>query len=341
MKRALLLCFLVLVPLILAHGKHRRNPNHEDDDDDEPPFDCKFKGPSGFYNLEPLYKSGGNAYSVQDDQGNSFYFNLCGDLSLEDEASKGCDPNAAVCVMTSFGAFINAGRPSEEWVVGEDNNNVSITYTNGDSCLVGDVSSPYQTLMQLYCADDDTEFNVTDVTYENCQVSINAVSKYACPQVGRRSHRRGGAGFLVVLIPAACCCVSCLCLAACCRRRRRMCRQRKTELATYQAVPQEVPQPVAQVHVQAQPVAQQSVPQYPVSIQAPQVPMSYQPYVVPVQYQFQPQYFQPPSYFYPQQVTPVAPLEQANDTHIAVRENQVTDDEKIARELQAQFDREQ
>jgi hypothetical protein len=337
MKRAVFLCLLVLVPFILGHGHNRKR--HQDDDDgdvNEPPYDCKFKGPDGFYNLEPLYKNGGNAYSAIDNQGNTFFFNFCGDLSAEAEGSMGCDPSAAVCVLTSFGAYINAGRPSEEWVVGEDSNNVSITYTNGDSCVIGDVASPYQTVLQMYC-DDTTELNVTSVTYGNCQVSINAVTMYACPQMGGKS-RHGGAGFMVILLPALCCCLSCLCVAACCRRRRRMCIQRKVEMGTYQPVPQEAPQAVAQPQVQQIPQPVVHAPQYPV---APQLPLSYQPYVVPMQYQFQPQYFQPPSYFYPQQQAPVAPLEQANDAHIVNRENQVTDDEKIARDLQAQFDREQ
>jgi len=325
----ILLCLLLAAPFILAH------------DDDEPPYDCKFKGPSSFYNLEPLYKNGGNAYSASDAQGNSYYFNFCGDLSEETESSVGCDANAAVCVATYFGSYLNAGRPSEEWVVGDDPNVVGITYVNGDTCKSAlhatDTVTYYQTVLQLSC-DSTAVLNITSVGYSDCQVTINATSQYACPKTGgRKAHQ---SSILVILLPALCCCCSCLCVVACCRRRRRMCKQ-QTELTSvsYQPVSQEIPQPVAQVQA-PQPVAHTPQFSYPAQAQAPQVPLAYQPYVMPMQYQFQPQYFQPPSYFYPQQPTPVAPLEQANDSHIVNRDNQVSNDEQLAKELQAKFDRE-
>jgi hypothetical protein len=56
------------------------------------------------------------------------------------------------------------------------------------------------------------------------------------------------------------------------------------------------------------------------------------------------QYFQPPTYYaqVPQNVpsAPQAPLINLNDTHIAVRENEVDQDARLARELQAKFDNE-
>jgi len=320
-----ILCLLLAVSFVAGdRGKWRKTP-----------YTCKIKTDQGKYCFGKLYKDSGNAWSGADSNGDIVYFNLCGDLSNEAEASStpGCDPTAASCVLTADGTYINAGRPDDDSLAVsiEDNTTVQFNYSNGDACPSG--FGTYQTIIQLTCADDQ-DLLITSVNYNatTCQVLVQGVSEYACPRQGHWGGRNEGHGapFFVFLLPILCCCCACLCIARCCRRRR--CQRQQQTQANYTVVPQEEP---AQTQ---QPVA---------------VP---QPYIIPTQFQsqFQPQYYQPnPYYVYvpqygnpavpapqPPVTTPVAPIIPLEDNSIEMRETQLDSDEKVARELQAKFDNE-
>jgi len=341
MKFAIIvLSFLLAIPFIVAHGDHGNYV--------KPPYTCRLRDGNGGYCLRRLYKSDGNAWSSIDTLGNTIYFNLCGDLSTDVEGTTGCDPSAASCVYTSMGTYINAGRPTDDSLSlsvsesedGEDSN-IQFTYSNGDVCPNSESSEGesvnYQTIIQLTCDPTVANMSINSVNYNSttCTVSVEASSMYACKRTGHWKGRGSHAWFLI--FPLLCCCSICICIAACCRRHRRRCAQRKLEMNTYTAVPQQE------------------------TIQSPQQPQfqpqqMMQPYIIPTQFpsqnssqQFQPQYFQPSPYYvympqYPQQqqqnAVPVAPVIPLEETVIEQRENIVENDEKIARELQAKFDNE-
>jgi len=319
----IVLCLLLAVSFTAGdRGKWRKTP-----------YTCRIKTDQGKYCFGRLYKDSGNAWSGADSMGDIVYFNLCGDLSNEAEASAtpGCDPTAAACLLTADGTYINAGRPDDDSLAlsVEDNSTIQFNYTNGDACPSG---GNYQTIIQLSCADDQ-DLLITNVNYNSttCQVLVQGVSEYACPRQGHWGRGDGkeghGAPFFVFLLPILCCCCACLCIARCCRRRR--CQRQQQTQANYSVVPQEEP-----TQQQQQPVA---------------VP---QPYIIPTQ--FQPQYFQPnPYYVYvpqygnpavpapqPPVTAPVAPIIPLEENTFEMRETQLDTDEKIARDLQAKFDNE-
>lgn len=312
MNKVFLVAFLCLLPFIYGQD-----------------YSCTINGGWANYDLTGLYKSSGNAYAGKDENGNIFYFNLCGTLQGLEEENLGCDPQASVCIQSETGVFFTAGRPGADWVQ-NSLSNVSINYNNGDLCASDNTNGYVQieTTITLICSEDQSPFTIVAVNYTDCAVNITALSSAACPKY--EIHHRHVSGVLGFVLIALCVCASCLCICVCCRRR---CRRNRACTRS---------KPVEMNSVAFHPIPQQPIQQVPQQMVAQPdqfVPMN----MYPPQFQPAPMQYYQPYYVYPNMQTqqnPMVPFVQTNDHQLVQLETQADADEKLARELQAKFDNE-
>lgn len=243
---------------------------------------------------------------------NQRYFNLtdvAGNVWFVDPCPGGenrlpCPKGSSVCMYNNVtGKVSDRGNSSTVIFADSQNGGIEATYSSPESCGDGE----YKTFVNFVCTsqliiEDGCLTNIYIVMSEMCP-AYNDGSDGGMPWEDNESyvHADLTLPFLVLLCIPACC----LCLCCCCIRKRRCQRARQIQMQ--------------QMHSAAfQPIPSSSQPKN--NATAP-----FNPYIA------QPQYF----YYYPnqnqQEMTEMVPLE-----NIVVE----SEDEKLAKQLQAQYDRE-
>jgi hypothetical protein len=173
---ALLVLFVALASSETHYGHH----NHH-----KPPTsdykNCHYQTDKGSYDLRLLMRDmNGKDWELRDEKtGSTFFFNPCGGVQ-----NKACPAGAALCEITDKdqNMAISYGNAAEiTWAEGQENS-VELTYANGEKC---DNGIPRKALLQMTCskptADKMTQQTViTDMTLDDCMVTLKMQSPYAC-----------------------------------------------------------------------------------------------------------------------------------------------------------------
>jgi len=279
-----------------------------------------------FFDVSELsLESGQVSYGFDDIENARFWvFNLCGELdglSNYFEIPFSCTPGSAACFQSSFDKSPNwtSSGSASDFSFGHSmfgiGQGISITYFNGDECSSPGGGYAYrQVRFELVCdvnAQQISAFGNTIIS-DDCYNTIVINTSAACPGISQSSgntpsseptlHNTSFSFFMWMYGPiSAFLLVCCICCAHCCWRRNRRCStQRKS---TYEPVPQRVPE-VTEV------VSQQPIPN-----------------MIPLQ-----NYPVPQLYFFPQ-ASPALPAPVKQD-------EQLIRDAELAKQLQAQYDRE-
>lgn len=314
---------------------------------------CMIDTTNGYYPLLELRKfPPGPAYSATDNKGNSYYWNFCATLRGLREVNLGCDESAAVCIAKPNGVYKTAGLPiaTYEAESSTDYSVIKVKFSDGDVCVHG---KNYSTEIQLSCA-HGIGFAVksTTTSADGCQITIVAQSPSACKRYDSNTSTQVTVIPFVLFLFMLCSCGICIC--ACCRNRRaHKNKKMKTEMSNYPGV--------AYQNLNEGPNNNDNVIQVDQQPAVPHVPLFYPyPYTSPVSFLQPPQeggvpapYMQAPHpgmyYYYPNQQPvqysqPLAPppssavfeIDEVQSTH----NGQLEQDERLARELQAKFDKE-
>jgi len=118
-------------------------------------------------------------WELRDQKSHSAYFyNPCGGVH-----NNHCPQGSAFCVVNDKAIAVDFGRADNiSWVEGT-NGGVEITYGDGERCA-NDV--PRKTMVQLSCSEPTKEKEthrtvITDLTYEECSITLKVTSPYGCP----------------------------------------------------------------------------------------------------------------------------------------------------------------
>jgi len=237
--------------------------------------------------------------------GDQWFINPCPSFIWDTQP---CPQDASVCVTSSQGVTSIRGLKNSSLIsdAAVGTQGVEVMYSSPDVCSSG---VNYKTVIEFVCVQSDDSWTIVDDNL--CTVTHTIQSSDACPI----SHvyldgdmpssyvviEAEHAAFQMFFILIAL--ISCCCLMCCCCLRRRRCQKAKAIQM----------QQFSNVAFQPIPSAQQS-------LKATEMAPSYNPYVA------QPQYF----YYYPTQ----------QEMHEAVPLDTISSDEKMAKELQAQFNQE-
>jgi hypothetical protein len=274
-----------------------------------------------------LSSATGRVFTYTNENNTVWTWSLCGPLN-----GTACAPNSTMCVVDgtaapiSFGSSIAAMEQVRPEVEEEDEHDeddddddddedsLALRYTGGDACGIEGRSA----IVVLIC-DDEADLAVQTAVLDECKTTITVSSRFGCPE--EEDDDDDEVLLLAILIPVGAV-LSVASIVACICCRKRILRKRA---AAFQRFSDETPS------VQQMPTAPQPV-QQPFRMMVPMVANQQQQFP-----QFQPMY---PVVYQPQTqplVFPQFPVAAAAPP----RENKVPiDDEKIARELQAQFDKE-
>jgi len=294
---------------------------------------CFYTSTDGlFYDLENIGYLNNNWISANDSNGNVWSIKVCQPDFVED-LNPLCPVNSSVCVSSSNGVISNRGSSSSAIFADSpygSSNGVEVVFGTDGVCP-DDNASSVKTIVEFVCQqevveeDSDVYYNDYSISIDsdNCFTTITVYSSNACPNIGMEddgdyeSETIMIAPFMtffgLVLMALVFSCMCCCCII---RRRR----TQKKEIAMKQ---------FSNVAFQPIPASQLNQPQ--IMRQNPNFP-AYNPYVQ------QPQFL----YYYPtqqQQVPIQLPVQQQQQPQM-VELDQLNGDEKLAKELQAQFDRE-
>jgi len=242
--------------------------------------------------------------------GDVWYVNPCPDFSYY---SSPCPEGSSICLISngvlSIRGLVNGSVFSDS--VEGSSKGVEIMEATNEPCTKEADDGNYKTVVEFICESEQDHWTVI---VEECVVTLNIHTSNACPLI-----TYDGPGFedhpveRVVVIPwlfmllSALAFIACMCCCCCASRRRRCQQAKKIQMQQF-----------SNVAFQPIPSTQQSKT---VSSTLP----SFNPYVA------QPQYF----YYYPTQQAqaqqPIVPLESMSVA---------SSDEIMAKELQAQYDRE-
>jgi len=215
---------------------------------------CNYVATDGsVYDLSPLHKRNGSAYEHTDKNGNTWFFNVCGDLNgLTLPQENPCPKDTTVCLVTAQKKGINAGKFAfalfGDYANGA-NNGVEIVYGQGDECESSKI--PRKTTFEFICSYEREQntpaLQVRKVTpsADGCYNVITVVSPTACPLgwEGGGDDMGGEEGeddsfaslfsifvfFFMLASVTFCCC-------ACCARKKRnqkINRQQQEEMVQY------------------------------------------------------------------------------------------------------------
>jgi hypothetical protein len=261
------------------------------------------------YDLSALRLRWGLPYSHKEANGDEWLFNVCDNLSSL--MFSNCSKDAVVCKRTKEGLVSNAGKRADWNKLDDSRIGVEVTYGEGDVCG----NSRLKTTFEFQCSAADKKLVVQSIKHvDGCYTVITIRSQQACikPSVTTFATISPGhatietrfffSPFLFTMLLGLFLCV-CLFCCACCSRRRR--------------------QRLHQIHMEHE------MSQFPVTtFQVPQNPPAYSAQFVEPQ---APQY-----YLFPTVQSPVVQSPAA----LEEREGLLSADEKLARELQAQFNQE-
>jgi len=296
----------------------------------------------GQYVYQPVcqYESGTNDLfnmnlswdNVTDESGNVWFFNGCPSSASYYESE--CSNDALVCVIFKGAEkTITAGLIENSLYSDINYQGVDITAGSNTAC-VGIDARNMKTSLEYFC-DPELDETVTTVETDGCYTVITINSSYVCGQqmsndvvydgyMPEPSDVEDSVTYINInfmfllslglfLFASVCCC--------CCVARKRRCQQKKLAAmkqfsnVAFQPIPHST-QPVKQMVVQQQPQPFAQVP-------------SYNPYIQSQQY----------VYYYPMQQMNV-PTPVALDVNVNSHQEQEDADEKLAKDLQAEFDRE-
>jgi len=297
---------------------------------------------NSFYDLTPLSRTDNvSPYKFSSKNGQLLY-NICGNLIQNNP----CGLNSSVCfIPAGAGVPISEGSiNSVEWSDDADDAQagVQLTYGNGDVCEFNEnaAPTPRKTVIQLKCQ-SDVESNIVSVDQDSqpCKTIIEVQTRYACPSaiVGTgeaggfedswRSNEAARGDFFISLIVTAVATMLCICVCACIRRRRCRSHCKRTQQQNLHSQ--------TEMTVISQPLLSPPTSGVPSVSYAP---APYMPYMQPTQY-----------YYYPAPATNAvsdsgllypAPVPVPTSSADVSGDEQITADEKLARELQAKFNAE-
>ena len=169
MRFSVVFSVTVIVLVCLAAG---------DENDCKP--EIKFSGKDVYqFDLTGLrHKKGQIDYMCMDGESNSFYFNVCGELSSMNKT--GCE-GAAVCQETPTGVIFNAGTfVSQKFEADYESGpgrGIIIHYGNGTSC--SDDNNRH-TMIFIECDETADIPVIQPAETENCSFAFHLTSKYGC-----------------------------------------------------------------------------------------------------------------------------------------------------------------
>jgi len=300
------------------------------------------------YSLAGLTLYNGDYYSYTDAQtGITYYWNVCSEITDL------CGDDAAACFSVGgvgdmdVQSFYKAGAYDnyfyDVYSGDSEDERISVTFYGGEYCA--DLNTNRQISFVYHCNYYASQPNVTSVNNnQDCGVTINIDTSAACGSMvadgswGQEYHHFHMFHNIMIFVWIFVAVSAFICCCACCaiiRRRRcqnrtggswckRYCASKKgayTELSTVEA-------PVSQ------PVVQQ--PTAPVAQQPALAP----PQFYPVQYIPAQQYYMMQQQYMQQQQFAQTQAQQQPAPVVELENTQVDSDEKLARELQAQFNAE-
>jgi hypothetical protein len=288
---------------------------------------CYYTSTDGlFYDLENIGNFNNNWISANDSNGNVWSIKVCQPDFVED-LNPLCPVNSSICV-SSNGVISNRGSSSSAIYADSpfgSSQGVEVVFGTDGVCP-DDNASSVKTIVEFVCQQDtEDSVDINDyyitVDSDNCFTTISIYSVSACPTtVGMDDDMDGYESETIMIAPfmtffglvLMALVFSCMC--CCCMIRRR--RTQKKEIAMKQFSNLAF-QPIPASNQFNQPQVMRQNPNFP----------AYNPYVQ------QPQFL----YYYPTQQQQVQVQQQQPQM---VELDQLNGDEKLAKELQAQFDRE-
>jgi len=262
------------------------------------------------YDLNALRLHWGLPYSHKEENGDEWLFNVCDNLS--NLIVSNCSKDAVVCKRTKNGVVSNAGKRADWNKLDDLRIGVEVTYGEGDVCG----NSKLKTTFEFQCSAADKKLVVQSIKHvDNCYTVITIRSQQACfkPSVTTYATVEPGystvtetrfffSPFLFTMILGLFLCVCLFCCACCARRRKQRLHriQMEHEMSQFPVTSFQIPQ---------------SPPPYSVQFAEPQAP----------------QY-----YLFPAVQAPIV----QSPASLEEREGLLSADEKLARELQAQYNQE-
>jgi len=331
MKTILFVCLVLSVAL--AHDKSSKSHDKSKSDSDieretKSQDTCVYSVGPYEYNFS---RAKGRVFhhTTQGENGKNitWSWSLCGPMN-----DSACGSNSAFCIADEStvpeASYTSYGNTSV--AIAGDDDSITLSLTGDQECTPGQKKTA---TIKLICSKKKKHGRVVSAERDACTASLTIASRLACA-VDEEDEEHVGVFIPVMLaLPCVLCCaavvVSCICV------RRRMMRKRAgfTKLPQQedaccstqmkQMVPQVIPQ---QMIPQPMPL-----PQQPIRLMVP----------MPGQQPF-PQQQPFPGYYpmYPVVQMPTAPVPTPSIVPPAPREAQMDVDEKVARDLQAQFDKE-
>ena len=148
------------------------------DDDCKPKIQFSGKGVYEFDLTGLRHTKGQMDYQCMDELANTFYFNVCGELTLVNQTE--CE-GAAVCQKSPLGVFYNAGmfgsqKISPDYESGPGRG-IVLYYENGTSCSKDENR---RTVIFIECDEDATIPVIQPAETDNCSFAFHMTSKYGC-----------------------------------------------------------------------------------------------------------------------------------------------------------------
>lgn len=278
------------------------------------------------YSLEDLAWETNHWMNVTDSNGQTWFWKVCNDATVDNTPF--CPTNSSVCIQTKNGKPENRGTTSTaQWSeIDENQSGIEVVFGSDQTCSF-DETEEVKTVIDYVCGTGDKP--TISIVAKGCFAQIMVVTEEACAESDYDDDMDGSEdGFYydqdevetIIITPfltfglLLTITVLFTCLCCCCIIRRRRCQKKAIAMRQFSNI---AFQPIPSTHSTVNK-------QQPINQQFP----SYNPYVVPQN--GQPQFV----YYYPGQQMQV-PLETFSN-----QDTQVDSDEKLAKELQSQFDRE-
>jgi len=175
--RGVTVIVLALFVAVAAASVHFGHHNHH-----KPPAShhesCHFQSEKGSYDLRLLVRDmNGKDWELRDEKTQStFFFNPCGGVQ-----NKACPAGSALCEITNKEMAVSYGSAEQMLWNEAQENAVELSYANGEKC---DNGVPRKTVVEMTCSKPTAErltTVITDMTIDDCMVTIKMTSPYACP----------------------------------------------------------------------------------------------------------------------------------------------------------------
>jgi len=272
------------------------------------------------YYLGSIGFTSNNWVSANDVNGNLWSIRVCDDLV---DSNPLCPVNSSICVTSSTNEDVSNRGTDSTAIVADSPSGVfgglEVAY-GADGVCPDDKSSSIKTIVEYVCSGDSVE--VITIDSENCFTTITISSTYACPyhdeMTGDDEEGTVMIAPFMTFFGLVLMALVFVCMCCCCMIRKRRCQKKEIAMKQFS-------------NVAFQPIpANQMNQQQPQMKQNPNFP-AYNPYV-------QPQFL----YYYPtqQQQQIQVPIQQSQQPQSpqVVELEQFDNDEKLAKQLQAQFD---